>query len=66
MTVNPESVELTGYTGIFLIYRGMKIAEGDFQILRGLCIIPLFGIPGCLLRRNGYEGRIVTLATTAE
>ncbi len=32
MTVNPESVELTGYTGLFPLYRGMKIAEGDFQI----------------------------------
>jgi hypothetical protein len=32
MTVNPESVELTGYTGLFLLYYGMKIAEWSFQV----------------------------------
>jgi hypothetical protein len=29
MTVNPESKELAG---LFLIYCGMKIAEGGFQV----------------------------------
>jgi hypothetical protein len=29
---NPESAELTGNTGLFVLCCGMKIAEGSFQV----------------------------------
>jgi hypothetical protein len=32
MPINPETVELTGITELFLLYCGMEIAEGSFQV----------------------------------